>query len=173
MDLIVTCARHFEDETQREIKSILEEVGDSTPQVTITEYSGILTVKTRLSHTEIIDHIHRKMEDEPWAIRYTLRIIPMFDVVSCDVNAIADAAALQAQKMSKDETYRITIEKRDSDIHSAEIISKIADRIENKVSLEEYDWVILVETIGGVCGVSVLKDDEVLSVERLKRGSLE
>lgn len=173
LDLIVTCARHFEDETKEEIASILEEIGDAEPQIVITSFSGILTVKTTLSHTDVIKKIREKLEDEPWTIRYTMRVIPMFDVVECNLDSIADAAAAQSQKIKQDETYRITIEKRDSDISSAEIITRVADRIKNKVSLQKYDWVVLVETIGTICGVSILKDDEVLSVERTKRGSME
>ncbi len=173
LDLIVTCARHFEDETKEEIASILKEIGDAGPQIVITSFSGILTVKTTLSHTDVIKKIREKLEDEPWTIRYTMRVIPMFDVVECNLDSIADAAAAQSQKIKQDETYRITIEKRDSDISSAEIITRVADRIKNKVSLQKYDWVVLVETIGTICGVSILKDDEVLSVERTKRGSME
>jgi len=173
LDLIVTCARHFEEETKEEISSILDELGDAEPQIVITSFSGILTVKTAVSHTDVIKKIREKLEDEPWTIRYTMRVIPMFDVVECNLDLIADAAAAQSQKIRPDETYRITIEKRDSNISSSEIITHIADRIKNKVSLEKYDWVVLVETIGTICGVSILKDDEVLSVERTKRGSME
>lgn len=173
LELILTCARHFEGDAETEITSILHDLGDDEPHVTTTNFSGILTVKTSIPHTEIIEQIGKKIQDEPWTIRYISRIIPMFDVMNCEMDSIVKAAASQARKIKPDETYRITIEKRDSDIQSSEIITKIASMLENKVSLEEYDWIILIETIGDVCGVSVLKDDDVLSVERLKRSLLE
>jgi len=171
LELIVTCARHFEDEAGREITSILEDVGDASPQVTATKYPGILIVKTASLHTDIIRHVCRKIDDEPWEVRYISRIIPMFEVVSDEIDSIVKSATSQAQRIGKDETYRITIEKRDSEIRSAEIISQIAGSIENKVSLEKYDWIVLIEIIGNICGVSVLKEGDVLSIERLKRGS--
>jgi tRNA acetyltransferase TAN1 len=89
--------------------------------------------------------------------------------VPTDVESIAKAAMSQIHKIKPDETYRITIEKRNSDISSSQIISQIADKIQNKVSLENYDWMILVEILGGVSGVSILKDEDVLSIERTKR----
>jgi tRNA acetyltransferase TAN1 len=173
LELIVTCARHFEEEASREIGTILEEIGDDSPEITVTKFSGILTVKTAISHIEAIKHIQKKLEDEPWTIRYIMRIIPMFEIVECTIKSIAESAVSQARKIKDSETYRITIEKRDSDIKSADIIASIAERLPNKVSLEKYDWIILIQTIGDICGVSIVKDNEILSVERLKRASFE
>lgn len=173
MELIVTCARHFEGETSKEIEGFLREIGEKSPEITITKFSGIITVKTTLSHTDIIKHVQKKFEEEPWAIRYIMRIIPMFQVVECDISSIADSAIFQAHKMKPDETYRITIEKRDSDIKSSEIITSIAEKLPNRVSLENYDWIILIQTLGNMCGISLVKDEDVLSVERLKRASFE
>lgn len=171
MDLLVTCARHFEEETKNELKSILQGLGDPDPQITITEYSGILTVNTAINPLDVIKKIRDKLEDEPWSIRYTLRAIPVFATVATDAKSIADAALGQTQKIGPDETYRITIEKRNSDISSSEIISQIADNVKNKVSLKDHDWVVLVEVLGAVTGVSVLRGGDILSVQKTKRHS--
>jgi tRNA acetyltransferase TAN1 len=173
LDLIVTCARHFEEETQEEMRAILEELGDEAPQISITEFSGILTADTSASGSDVVKKIREKLEDEPWSIRYTLRAIPVSATVKTDVESIAKAALEQMQKVKPSDTYRITIEKRNSEISSSEIISQIADKIPNKVSLEKYDWIILVEILGGITGVSILKDEDVLSVEKAKRHSFD
>lgn len=166
---MVTCARHFEGETKEEISTILEEVGDSDPQITITEMSGILTVKTAIEPNQVVKKIHEKIEDEPWKMRYTLRVIPIFATINTDVESISKAVMEQIHKLKPEDTYRITIEKRHSDISSSQIITKIADQIKNKVSLEKYDWIILVEVVGKISGVSILKDEDILSVEKEKR----
>ncbi|HEY8109693.1 MAG TPA: THUMP domain-containing protein [Candidatus Nitrosotenuis sp.] len=166
---MVTCARHFEGETREEISTILGEMGDSDPQITITEMSGILTVKTKINPNDIVKKIHEKIEDEPWAMRYTLRAIPIFATVNTDAESISKAVMEQSHKMKPDDTYRITIEKRHSDISSSQIITQIADQVKNKVSLEKYDWVILVQVVGKISGVSILKDKDILSVEKEKR----
>jgi tRNA acetyltransferase TAN1 len=67
------------------------------------------------------------------------------------------------------ETYKISIEKRSSDLSSQEIISKIANKIKNKVSLEFPDKIILIEILGNKTGISILKKTDVLSVEKTKR----
>jgi len=173
LNILVTCARHFEGETTEEIKEILAELGDDSPQISMTEFSGILYVDTVVDPLDVIKKIREKLEDEPWFIRYTMRAIPIFDVTKTDVSEIAESAVKQAQKMEPNKTYRITIEKRNSDISSGEIITQIANKIPNKVSLEKYDWVVLVEILGSTTGVSVLQDSDVLSIQREKRGSLE
>jgi tRNA acetyltransferase TAN1 len=75
--------------------------------------------------------------------------------------------------MSESDTYRITIEKRGSDISSKELIGSIADIIPNKVSLESYDWNVMIQIMGGIVGVSILKEDDIISTLKLKRDSME
>ena len=44
-----------------------------------------------------------------------------------------------------------------------QIIKAIADRINNKVDLENPDWVILVQVVGGLTGVSVVRPNQIFS----------
>jgi tRNA acetyltransferase TAN1 len=74
-----------------------------------------------------------------------------------------------SQEILDGETYRISIEKRNSDLSSKEIITKIADKIKNKVSLEFADKIILIEVLGNKTGISILKKSDVLSIEKTKR----
>ena len=75
MNLIITCARHLEPETKKELRDILEEFGDSDVQVSITNMSGILTAKTKLEPIEVVRKIKEMLLDEPWSIRYCLRTV--------------------------------------------------------------------------------------------------
>ncbi|MFM7795644.1 MAG: hypothetical protein ACKO7N_02670, partial [Candidatus Nitrosotenuis sp.] len=54
MNIIVTCARHFETETIEEIRNLLSEVGDENPEVIISEFSGILYVNTLVDPVTIL-----------------------------------------------------------------------------------------------------------------------
>ena len=85
MNLIITCARHLEPETKQEISTILEEIGDSEYSINITNMSGILTVETKLDPIEVIKKIKENVLDEPWSVRYCLRIIPIQKIMAQNV----------------------------------------------------------------------------------------
>jgi len=169
MNLIITCARHLEPETRDELNDILEDFGDSDAQISITSMSGILTAETKLDPIEIVRKIKEMVLDEPWSIRYCLRIIPIQKIIESKMGEIEEAISSMSQEILDGETYRISIEKRNSDLSSKEIITKIADKIKNKVSLEFADKIILIEVLGNKTGISILKKSDVLSIEKTKR----
>ncbi|MGD8637456.1 MAG: RNA methyltransferase, partial [Nitrosopumilaceae archaeon] len=103
MNLIITCARHLEPEAREEINKILVEFGDSEPQITITSMSGILTAKTQLDPVQVVRKIREMVLDEPWSIRYCLRIIPMQKFVDTDIEKIDDAVSELSNDISEDE----------------------------------------------------------------------
>ena len=169
MNLIITCARHFEEETSKEIRRVLMELGDQEPKITITSMPGILTARTSLDPINTVEKIREKIIDEPWSIRYCFRIIPIQS--SCQTNLIEIVDKIQDMIgiLKPHESYRITIEKRNAKISSNEIISEIAKNIPNKVCLDDPNWIILIEIIGDETGVSILRNNTILSVEKVKR----
>lgn len=169
MNLIITCPRHFEEEASEEVKRILIELGDQEPKIIISSMPGILTGITSLNPIEAIEKIREKILDEPWSIRYCLRIIPIQGVCKTNIKEIEDEILKKIGVIKSEDSYRITIEKRNSKVSSDEIISKIAKNISNKVSLDSPDWVILIEIIGDEAGVSVIRNNNILSVEKTKR----
>ena len=169
MNLIITCARHLEPETEEELRAILEEYGDSDVKISITKMSGILTAETKLEPIQVIKKIKEMLLDEPWSIRYCLRIIPIQKMIETRIEGIEKTVKELSNQISEEETYRILIEKRNSDLSSKEIISKIANKLKNKVSLEYPDKVILIEILGSKTGISILKKSDILSIEKTKR----
>ncbi|MBI5859188.1 MAG: THUMP domain-containing protein [Nitrosarchaeum sp.] len=173
MNLIITCARHLESETRRELIGILEKLGDSEPIVTITNMSGILTAETKLEPIEVVKKIKEMLLDEPWCIRYCLRVIPIQRITETHIESIEDEISDLIQLISNEESYRVSIEKRNSNISSQELISRIAKKIKNKVSLEFPDKIILIEVLGNKTGIAIVKKADILSVEKTKRSMSE
>ena len=173
MNLIITCARHLEEETEEELRDILDELGDSEIEVSISDMSGILTAQTKLDPIEVVKKMKEILLDQPWSIRYCLRIIPIQKVIETKIEVIEMAISNISNQILDGETYRILIEKRNSDISSKEIITKIAHEIKNKVSLDFPDKIILIEILGGMTGISILKESDILSIEKTKRSMSE
>ena len=148
---------------------ILEKLGDSEPTITITNMSGILTAETKLDPIEVVKKIKEMLLDEPWCIRYCLRIIPIQKIIETKIESIEEGITDLIKLISKGESYRISIEKRNSNISSQELISRVAKKIENKVSLEFPDKIILIEVLGNKTGIAIVKKEDILSVEKTKR----
>jgi len=85
------------------------------------------------------------------------------------IDEIEKSVSEMSHQILDDEKYRISIEKRNSEISSKEIITKIANQIKNKVSLDFPDKVVLIEILENKTGISILKKSDVLSIEKTKR----
>jgi len=151
------------------MREILAELGDTSPAFFSTGMSGILTVESKIDGFKVVKKIKEKIIDEPWSIRYIRRIIPIQKTSITNLDDISKESIKLASVMRDDETFRITIEKRNSDISSKEIITKIAKEIPNMVSLEQPSWIILIQILGNQTGISVLTKNDILSVENEKR----
>ena len=88
MNLLVTCARNLETETKNEIGKILDEIGDQESEVLNVGMRGILMVNTSIEPSKIIDWVKDKVVEEPWLIRYCLRMIPIQSVTETDMSKI-------------------------------------------------------------------------------------
>ena len=173
MNLIVTCARNLEGEAEEEIIDILDELGDPDIKISVSNMSGIITVQTKLDPIEVVRKMKEILLDEPWSIRYCLRVIPIQKIVETNLEKIEECISSISNKIEDNESYRILIEKRNSDISSKEIITNIANQIKNKVSLDFPDKIILIEILGIVTGISLIKKSDILSLEKTKRSMSE
>ena len=171
MNLIITCARNLESETKNEIRKILDELGDQEPEILNVGMRGILMVNTVIEPSKIIDYVKNKMIEEPWLIRYCLRIIPIQMITETEIDKIKQNVIKLKDTIQKNDSYRITIEKRNTSISSNEIITEIAKIFPNKVSLNQPDWIILIEILGNETGISILKNDGMFSLDKAKRMS--
>jgi len=169
LNLIVTCPRNLEPEAESEIKKILNELDDQEPEIFQTDMRGILMVNTIVEPLKIIDWVKNKINDEPWFFRYCLRIIPVQKTTDTDIDKIKQNVMNLKSIIQENDSYRITVEKRNSNMQSSQIINEIAKIIPNKVSLDEPDWVILVEIFGEKTCISILKNDSIFSLEKSKR----
>ena len=173
MNLIITCQRNLEDPTILEIQNFLERFGDKDAVIEKTVFSGIIQVETKLDIICLLDNFREIIEDEPWLIKYCSRIIPIQEECESKLDKIKDKVISLSHIIKKNETYRITVEKRQSSLHTKDIISEIANSLSNKVSLENSDWEIIIQVLRNRTGISIIIPNSILSVEKEKRVELD
>ena len=86
-----------------------------------------------------------------------------------ELKSIKECIQTMTSRIEKNQSYRISIEKRNSDLKSRDLISEIADLIPNKVSLENADWEIIIQVMGVTTGIGILPKNSIISVSKEKR----
>lgn len=167
-NLLATTSRGNEGDACSELWYLLGEIGDSAPIVDRTGVSGLVAAKTVFDPFEVVEKLRRILRERPYEFRYTLRIIPVENVVSTDLGEIQQAATELSSKIGENETFRVTVEKRFTEIHSRDIIEAAVANIEREVDLTQPDKILLIEVVGGLTGMSVIKPDDIISVMKEK-----
>jgi tRNA acetyltransferase TAN1 len=167
-NLLATTYRGNEYDACSELQYLLGKIGDNAPIVGRTGVSGLIAAKTVFDPLEVIEKFRRILIERPYELRYILRVIPVEKVVRTDLVEIERIAILLSSKIGENETFRITVEKRFSGMSTQEIIQAAAENIERKVDLNKPDKILLIEVVGGLTGMSVIKPNEILSVLKEK-----
>jgi len=162
-NLIISTFRHREKEASNEILNILNGAGDLRAQAEATDIIGIILGLTRIDPFYVVQMFRELMIENPWEIRYILRLLPIETVGPTQLEYIISDAKRLALKIKEHETFRITVEKRHSSLSSSDIIKAIGGSIDNKVNLERPDWIVLVEIVGRLTGISVLRPYQIFS----------
>lgn len=170
-NLIVTTFRGQETVAVSELRDILNYLGDPAPEIEITKISGLITASTTLDPFYVIEKVREILSSEPWRISSLLRFIPIEEVVPTKIEDIVEAVGKLASKIPEESSFRITVEKRHTSLSSQDIIRASAEKVQRKVDLENPDYIVLIEVLGGVTGVSVIKPDQIVSSMKQEKRS--
>ncbi len=169
-NFIVTTFKGLEREAASECVSLLRELGDAGAAVTTTGIIGLVVGRTSLDPVGVVGRLKSLVEDEPSNVRLVLRFIPVEKVTEATPDAVKEKVTSLSGRIAEGDSYRVTVEKRHNDTRSQSFIEAAASTVKRKVDLEAPDWVVLIEVIRDVAGVSVLRPGSVFSSLKAKRG---
>lgn len=167
-NLLATTSRGYEKYASSELQFLLEKIGDNAPIIERTGISGLIAIKTKIGALEVISQFRAILRQRPYEFRFTLRVVPVEKVVRTDLDRIQQTVEELSSKIGENDTFRVTVEKRFTKIHSRDIIQKVVTNIKKRVDLTTPDKVVLIEIVGGLTGVSVIDPEDVLSVLKEK-----
>lgn len=167
-NLLITTSRGNEEDACSEIWYLLGEIGDSAVKVDKTGITGLIAAKTAFNPFEVIEKFRKILKESPYEFRYTLRVIPIEKVARTDLGEIERTVTELASKIKENESFRVTVEKRFTDTSTRDIIEAAAANIERKVDLSSPDKIILVEVVGGLTGISIIRPKQILAVMKEK-----
>jgi len=167
-NIIASTSRGNERLTCTELVFLLKTIGDPDPIAAKTGIRGLVVAKTNINEIEAIEKLRSILKEKPYEFRYSLRILPVEKVVRTDLTEVKLVAKEFALRMGENETFRVTVETRFTTLHTRDLIETAATEIRQKVNLENPDKVLLIEVVGGLTGMSLVKPQDILSVLKEK-----
>ena len=166
----MTSAKGLEARASAEFKEIALLSGIRKLTIDRSAYDGVIEVDVE-NPKALMSFITEFVHSEPFKVRYIMRVIPVDRVVDTKLDGIVRAVKELAQAIGPGETFRITIEARDSPYKEKELIDAIAEAVDRKVSLESPDKVVLLQIFGEYAGISVISPQDIISIQKLKRAA--
>lgn len=168
-NLLATTSRGNERAMINEILYLLkEELKDTEAQASKTKIRGLIVAKTNLDPLEAIEKLRSILTERPYEFRYALRIVPIQSVVASDLAEIKNATEKFEEKIGENQSFRVTVEKRFTELHSKDLIEAATGNVKRKVSLKSPDLILQIEVLGGVTGISLLKPTDIIAVVKEK-----
>jgi len=144
----------------------LRAAGDPEPRVNRSRIKGVVVARTSMDPVEAIHGLRAHLASDPRRLGSVYRVLPIQAWVETNVEKIVEAVKTLAGVMGPRDSFRVTLEKRRTQLRSLEIIEAVASAVELVVDLVSPDWVVLVEVMGGETGVSVVRPSNILNVQK-------
>jgi tRNA acetyltransferase TAN1 len=146
----------------------LKAIGDEGPKVDRSRIRGLVLGQTTLDPVEAIHKLRQYMGEAPDRFKNIFRVMPILTWVRTEISDMVKEVENQKSKVNEGESFRVTVEKRRTQLRSMEVIKPVADVLENAVDLENPDWVILINILGRKTGVSIIRLVDELNVQKEK-----
>jgi tRNA acetyltransferase TAN1 len=170
-NMLIGCPRERERAAQSEIQYFIGDLlEDSELQIFNTSISGLLTCRTTLNPFEVVHHLRTFAIENPYQFRFAIRFTPFDFCVETNLDIIKEAARDLLEKIPEDETFRVTVRRRHTQLENMHVVIAVADQIPRKVNLDSPDHTVLVEIVGEWTGIAVLKEaSDILSIMSIRK----
>jgi tRNA acetyltransferase TAN1 len=168
MNLILTSAKGLEARASAEFKEIALLSGVRKVSLERSAYDGVVEIEAE-NPKGLLTFLAEFVKSEPFKVRYIMRVMPVDKVVDTKMEEISKAVKDLSASIGQGESFRVTIEARDSPYPDKELIDAVADVVNRKVSLSSPDKIVFLQVFGEYTGVSVISPQDILSIPKLKR----
>lgn len=169
-NMLVACPRDRERAAKSEIQYFIGDLlGDSNLTILDTNISGLLTCMTSLNPFEVIHQLRNFAVENPYQFRFAIRFTPIERCVESNIEKIKEAARDLLVKIPENESFRVTVRRRFTDLENMDVVIAVASQIPRQVNLNSPDNTVWVEILGDLTGLSVLHEDtDILSVMTMR-----
>ena len=168
--MLITCPRGIEDKVASNLYFILKsDLLDELADCKLSIYPGIIYAYTSKSMQHVFAFLKNKLSQYKWYLGNFSKITPIHKTTLIDEEEIVKAGCELASLIKPGEKFKIQVNNRGKKVNSANLINKIASKIDRKVDLEKPDKTIMIEVLDDFCGLSLI-DDNLIIKSQLKPG---
>lgn len=169
-NLLVACPRDRERAATSEIQYFIGDLLEDTElKISRTPISGLLACKTSIDPFEVTKQLREFAIENPYQFRFAIRFTPLEECVESELGSIVEATERLLLKIGEDESFRVTVRRRHTELENMDVVKAVAGVIPREVNLDSPDKTVLVEIVGEWTGLSVLDDkDEILSIMTMR-----
>ena len=165
-NILATTERIKESRARSELWMLLRVVGDDAPVIGRVGIWGIIIARTKLEPVSAVTKMRDEFLKKPDSIQALYRVIPIQQLVPSTLEDILEATMDFSKRIHSEESYRITVEKRRTHLSGHEIINVVAEGIDKRVNLDNPDWIILIEIVGKITGISIVHPINILNTQK-------
>jgi tRNA acetyltransferase TAN1 len=167
--LLVSTYRGREDDCSSELWALLKDLGENNPDIHRLPLPGLVIAYTESDPIFLVEKIRNYVSEHPWDFRYILKIVPLEIIFESSLDKLEESVKMLINKIEPEKTFRVTVNKRGSPLSMHEMIEIAAKQAVNrKVNLENPDYIINIEVIGNIMGVSIITSKHIVSIQKIK-----
>ncbi|MHA2141065.1 MAG: THUMP domain-containing protein [Candidatus Thorarchaeota archaeon] len=153
-------------EVQYFIGDLLE---DTEFRVFRTPISGLIAALTSLNPFEVIHRLREFALENSYQFRFAIRFTPIERCIPTSLEEIVKASEELSTKIGDNDSFRVTVRRRHTDLENMEVVTAAASVIDRQVNLDNPDKTVWIEIVGEWTGVSVLNQNEdILSIMTMR-----
>ncbi len=162
-NFLISYPRFHERDAIAEIWYVFTNIGEEDVRAKRTPFPGLLTAKSSSDPVQNMIKLRNLIEEDSTFLRFALKFIPIEVVIETTLENIIKITEKFEKRIDENETFRITLKKRRSSFESQELIVEVANHIDRKVNLSHPDKIVMIQILGELTGMSLLKPEQILS----------
>ncbi len=168
-NLLLSCRRFQEAESCQELRRIMDDEPTlgTLEWCKLTGISCLVVGKIDSDAHQFVTRLGQIVKKMPWIVQDLLKIHAIDLIVDSTMDAIRAGSKKLAKKMTKTTSFRVNLNRRDTDLDRKELLHEVAIQFPGKVDLEDYEFVVAVEMLGPVTGLALLREEEIVTLRRL------
>ncbi len=167
-NVIVTFDPNKPSSARAEVERVLHDIGE-TARIEESRIPGIFKVALA-NPKSAIRKLVEVCRNSPERFNRTFHWTPIDRWCHTNVNEMQNIVRELAQEIRNQESWKISIEKRQCNEHERDLVTKLTSVIDkSNVNLSDPDKILKVDILGNETGLAVLGRDEFLNVSKFRR----